>query len=254
MVWAQPNVLKGLIIILQSLFSGDPTTIMMNILASIVVVFTALPIHEVAHGYIANKLGDPTAKNMGRLNLNPLAHFDPIGTTALLLFGFGWAKPVPVNPYYFKNRKNGMALTALAGPVSNILLATICLAIGKIIANFLPYSQFTMILIQVLNIIISINVMLAAFNLIPIPPLDGSKIIAIFMPMHVYARIENWFARYQQYFLYAMMGILFILPRLGGPFAAISNIIYIPLSLLQNLIFKMMDFLTGFIDIIGKII
>ena len=226
----------------------------MNVLASMVVVFTALPIHEVAHGYIANKLGDRTAKNMGRLTLNPLTHFDPIGTTMLLLFGFGWAKPVPVNPYHFKNRKNGMALTALAGPVANILLATICMAIAKIIANFVPYSQFTMILVQVFNIIISINVTLAAFNLIPIPPLDGSKIIAIFMPMHVYSRMEHWFARYQQYFLYAMMAILFVLPRLGGPFALLSNVIYYPLSLIQSVIYWIMNFLTGFIDIIAKMI
>lgn len=227
---------------------------MMNVLASIVVVFTALPIHEVAHGYIANKLGDPTAKNLGRLNLNPLTHFDPIGTTMLLLFGFGWAKPVPVNPYYFKNRKNGMALTALAGPVSNIILATVCMAIGKLLVNFLPYSQFMVILVQVLNIIISINITLAAFNLIPIPPLDGSKIIAIFMPMHIYARMENWFARYQQYFLYGLMGILFVLPRLGGPFAMLGNIIYVPMSFLQNIIYAIANFLTGFIDIIAKFI
>lgn len=229
-------------------------TIMMNILASLVVVFTALPIHEVAHGYIANKLGDPTAKNLGRLNLNPIAHFDPIGTTMLVLFGFGWAKPVPINPYYFKNRKNGMALTALAGPVSNILLATVCTAINKILIYFAPYSKFMMILIQVLNIIVTINIMLAAFNLIPIPPLDGSKIIAIFMPMHVYARFENWFARYQRYFLYGFMIVLFILPRLGGPFSSISNIIYVPLQALQKGILGLINLLTGFIDIIGRLI
>lgn len=243
-----------MIIILRSFFSGDPITIMMNILASIVVVFTALPIHEFAHGYVANKLGDPTAKNMGRLNLNPLAHFDPIGSVMILLLGFGWAKPVPINPYNFKNKKNGMALTALAGPASNIILATICLAIQKILLLILPLSQFTVILASVFDIIVSINITLAAFNLIPIPPLDGSKIIAIFMPMHVYARVENWFARYQQYFLYGMMAILFVLPRLGGPFAQLGNIIYVPMGFLQNSIFRLIDFLTGFIDLIAKII
>lgn len=227
---------------------------MMNVIASIVIVFTALPIHEVAHGYIANKLGDPTAKNLGRLNLNPLAHFDPIGTTALVLFGFGWAKSVPVNPYYFKNRKNGMAITAFAGPAANILLAAVCLAIQKLIQNFVPYSQFTMILMQVIGIMVSINIMLAAFNLIPIPPLDGSKIIGIFLPMHIYARFENWFARYQQYFLYGMMFVLFILPRFGGPFSIISNIIYIPMRFLQNGIYSLIDFVTGFIDVIGKLV
>lgn len=234
--------------------SGDIYQIMMNLLASLVVVFTALPIHEVAHGYIASKLGDPTAKNLGRLNLNPLAHFDPIGTTMLILFGFGWAKPVPVNPYYFKNRKNGMALTALAGPVSNILLATACFAIYKALYYFAPMGTVLQIFLQVLNIIISINVGLAAFNLIPIPPLDGSKIIGFFMPMNVYYKFSNWFARYQQVFLYGLMAVLFILPNLGGIFGSLGNIIYIPMGWLRSGIYWIMDILTGFVDLLARII
>lgn len=240
--------------ILQSIMSGDMMSIMLNLVASIIIVFTALPIHEVAHGYIASKLGDPTAKNLGRLNLNPLAHFDPIGTTMLLLVGFGWAKPVPVNPYYFKNRKNGMAITALAGPVSNILMALVSLAIYKLFAYFVPASQFTTILMSIFSIMVSINVMLAAFNLIPIPPLDGSKIIGGLMPMHIYARFENWFARYQQFFLYGLMAVVFVLPRLGGPFAMLSNIIYVPMRFLENGIYAVLNFLTGFIDIIGRMV
>lgn len=213
-----------------------------------------MPIHEVAHGFVANKLGDPTAKNLGRLNLNPLAHFDPIGTTMLLLFGFGWAKAVPVNSYYFKNRKNGMALTALAGPVANILLATVCLLLQKVVIFFLPTSMFFQLLAQVLSIIVSINVTLAAFNLIPIPPLDGSKIVGFFLPMHIYYRVENWFARYQQMFLYGMMLILFVLPNFGGVFGMLGNIIYVPMGWLQKGIFFIMNFLTGFVDLIYKLI
>lgn len=101
---------------------------MLQLLASIVVVFIALPLHECAHGLVAKKLGDPTASNMGRLTLNPLAHFDPIGTTALILVGFGWAKPVPINPYYFKNRKNGMALTCAGGAALQLADGDCCTA------------------------------------------------------------------------------------------------------------------------------
>lgn len=226
----------------------------MNLIASLVVVFTALPIHEVAHGYIASKLGDPTAKNLGRLNLNPFSHFDMIGTTMLILFGFGWAKPVPVNPYYFKNRKNGMALTALAGPAANILLALACLLIYKIVYYFAPAVTFVQILLQLLNIIISINISLAAFNLIPLPPLDGSKIIGFFLPMNVYYKVESFFARYQNILLYAMMAILFVLPNLGGVFGMIGNIIYVPMGWLRNGIYWIINFLTGFVDLIYKII
>lgn len=229
-------------------------SIMMNVLASVIVVFTALPIHEVAHGWVASKLGDPTAKNLGRLNLNPFAHFDLIGTTMLLLLGFGWAKPVPVNPYYFKNRKNGMAITALAGPAANILLAAVCLLLQKLIVFFLPMSSFTTLLAQLFAIMITINVTLAAFNLIPIPPLDGSKIIGIFMPMHIYAKMENFFARYQQIIFYVMIGILFVLPRLGGPFAMLGNIIYVPMGWIEKGIYFLINFLTGFMDLIYKLV
>lgn len=241
--------------ILNSLFSGDIIKIISSILASVVIVFTALPIHEFAHGWMAYKLGDHTAKNQGRLDLNPFSHFDLIGTTCLLLFGFGWAKPVPVNPFFFKNRKNGMALTALAGPVSNILVATIALVIKKIIfytaISMGGISTFISILLLVIDYIVQINLMLAAFNMLPIPPLDGSKIIAFFMPMHVYGRVENWFLRYQQYIFYAMIAVFFILPRAGGPFAQILSV---PVEFLKGIIYFAIDFLTSFIDLIAKLL
>lgn len=239
---------------LQTLLSGNPVAIMSSILAYAVIIFTALPIHEFMHGWIAKKLGDPTATNLGRLTLNPIAHFDPIGTTALILFGFGWAKPVPVNPFYFKNRKNGMALTALGGPLANFLLATISLFLLKLIYYFAPNLTFFSVLNTVLILIAQVNISLAAFNLIPLPPLDGSKIIGFFLPESWYNRFEMFFARYQQIIFYAMVILLFVLPNIGGPFSVISNVINIPFNAFWNGLYWLADNLTGFIDLIAKVI
>lgn len=203
----------------------------------LIVVLTALPIHEFAHGYIAKKLGDPTAHQQGRLNLNPLAHFDLIGTTALLLTGFGWAKPVPVNPYYFKNRKKGMALTALAGPVSNILLATALLIIYKILFFFVPLSGDVMnLLMQAIFIMISTNIGLAVFNLLPVPPLDGSRIIGFFLPDH----IMNLMYQYERYIMFILFAVVMF-----------TQILNYPISIMRNFIYSGMNFLTGFIDLIA---
>ncbi len=234
---------------LNSLLSGDMLTILMTAVASAVVVFTALPIHEVAHGYVAYKLGDPTAKNLGRLDLNPMKHFDPIGTTLLVLFGYGWARPVPVSPYYFgdsKKQKNGMALVALAGPASNILFATLCYAVYKIIAYFIPYSSFTTILASILMIMIQINISIATFNLLPVPPLDGAKILGIFLPMETYYRVENFYAQYQQYIMYGLMFALWVLPS--------TPIVTVPMGIIRYGIIFVMDKLTFFIDVIAKFV
>ena len=151
-----------------------------SMISAVLVVFFCLPVHEYAHGFIANKLGDPTAKSMGRLDFNPLAHLDPIGTVAIFLFGFGWAKPVPVNPNYFKNPKRGMALTALGGPVSNILMALIAMILYKLTVvlgmAFPGAASVLLILSYILFGLISLNLSLAVFNLVPIPPLDLSLI------------------------------------------------------------------------------
>lgn len=234
---------------LSSLMSGDMLTIMMTAVASAVIVFTALPIHEVAHGYVAYLLGDPTAKNLGRLDLNPMKHFDPIGTTLLILFGYGWAKPVPVNPYYFgdaKKQKNGMALTALAGPASNILFATFCYAVYKMLIYFVPSSSFVVIVCQILMIMIQINISLATFNLLPVPPLDGSKIIGIFLPLDTYYKVENFYAQYQQYIMYGLMFALWVLPT--------TPIVTVPMTMIRYVILLIMDKLTFFIDLIAKFV
>lgn len=167
----------------------------------LVVILPAVASHEVAHGYVAYRLGDPTAKSRGRLTLNPLAHVDPIGSILVPLFLilvrspylFGWAKPVPVNPRYFRNPLKGMLYVAIAGPMTNLILALVTAAAGRLIFLGIPDSllfrsdSFTALVVQVilflLGAFVIINVVLAVFNLLPIPPLDGSRILTYFLPL-----------------------------------------------------------------------
>ncbi len=180
---------------------------LIELFAHIAVILLILPLHEFAHAWTANKLGDDTAKYQGRMTINPLAHIDPIGALCLLVGGFGWAKPVPIDPSRF-NRKHsmrfGVAITALAGPVSNLIAAFI----GKIIYRFYELSPIyrnyltdlaagegvkngPMMLAYMLSAFVSINIGLALFNLIPIPPLDGSKILAGLLPESGYQFMQK---------------------------------------------------------------
>lgn len=169
-------------------------------LLSLPVILFAITIHEYAHGYTAWKLGDPTARSLGRLSLNPIHHLDPVGALLMLFVGFGWAKPVPVNPRYFKNSRKGMALTALAGPVANIITAIISallylsvIAVTNAVYARFNVSDFLLLCIQYLLILLqishSINLSLALFNLIPLPPLDGSRLISMVIPSKYYYRL-----------------------------------------------------------------
>ena len=170
------------------LFSSSLT----EILARVIVLFTAISVHEFAHGFIAYKLGDPTAKYSGRLTLNPLSHLDPIGAICMALFGFGWAKPVPVNPMYFKDRKRDNAFVALAGPVSNVILAFVSTVLTAVYYVFvlMNYTNFiTMFIYTVLIQLAVINISFAVFNLLPFPPLDGSKILGAFLSYESYNKL-----------------------------------------------------------------
>ena len=163
---------------------------MMDIIYNLPGLFTAIIFHELAHGFVAYKLGDSTAKDAGRLTLNPFKHLDLTGFVFLLLFRFGWAKPVPINSFNFKNRKLGTIMVSLAGPVSNFIIAII---VGFILSLDLITNA---IVFKILFITLWYNIMLGVFNLLPFPPLDGSKIVASLLPK----KLEYYFYKYERYF------------------------------------------------------
>ena len=216
----------------------DLIEVMIQVAATLLIVFLVLPFHEYAHGWAANKLGDPTAKWEGRLTFNPLASIEPMGAAALLLFGFGWAKPVPVDSRYFKNPRRDMALVALAGPVANLIASFVGAFLLYAVLAFAPYNAFVHYTIIFLNYYSFINAVLAVFNMVPIPPLDGSKILASFLS----DRARYTFYRYQG--MLSMIGIMLLASgALGGPISFVENIVYGGVSRLAALPFRLFGLL-----------
>lgn len=233
---------------ISSLLSGGFTQQdLMVLLVRLFIMLMILPLHECAHGWVAYKLGDDTAMYQGRLTLNPIAHLDPVGSLLLLLTGYGWAKPVPVNPNRF-NRKHslrfGMALTAAAGPASNLLAGFV----GMILLRFYMISDYYTsyyndliagesansapeLIYTLLSAFVSINIGLAIFNLVPVPPLDGSKIVAYFTG----DKIERWITRN-----YQVIRIVFFV-------IVVSGILSVPLGFIDGLVFDLYVFLTNWI-------
>lgn len=202
--------------------------------ARLVVFFTAIPIHESAHAFVAYKLGDPTAKNAGRISMNPLRHFDLIGTLCLLFVGIGWARPVPIDARYFKNPRGGMALSAAAGPLSNLAVAYVSMIIYKVVyyATYRSSAlvwEYVALLFYYMTII---NVVLAIFNLLPVPPFDGSRIFLVFLPQKAYFAIM----KYERYIYLAVVALVYI------------GVLDKPLAFLENGVLYGLDYGTFYVD------
>ena len=191
----------------QELWSSIQWDLLWSLLLRLAAVFLCLTVHETCHGLAAYALGDPTAKRMNRLSLNPLHHIDWFGLASMMIVGFGWAKPVPVDMRYFKNPKWGMALCALAGPVSNFLLAALCMPLAYLALDGamggigVLYSLFQFLMLTAL-----MSLGLGVFNLIPIPPLDGSKVLFAFLPDRLYAKLMHY-ERYGMLLLFALIAL-----------------------------------------------
>ncbi len=202
--------------------NGLSMELIISLCARVFIIFCVLPIHEFAHGYVANKLGDPTARLKGRLTLNPLAHIDPLGALMIILVGFGYAKAVPVNMRNFKpsKRKAYMALTALAGPVSNIIMAFIFMFLSCLVNYKLAISELILYIGLFFSYAAMVNISLAVFNMIPIPPLDGSRILSAVLPDRTYYKL-------MQYERYIVLGVfaLIMLGVLDTPLFIATNFI-----------------------------
>ena len=214
--------------------------IIAEILAVLIIIFLILPFHEWAHAFAASCLGDKGIKSRGRLSLNPLSHIDPIGALCMILFGFGWAKPVPIDPRYFKNQKVGMAITAAMGPLANLVAGFVgCLVyytLAFFATEFMMFNIVGEFLTVFLSYYISLNIGLAVFNLIPIPPLDGSKILFVFLP----DKSVNFFYRYQNFFFIGIFVLLY-LGILDGVLGFANNQIYSGINWLASLPFKLIS-------------
>lgn len=210
--------------------SSFNTGYIIQILLLIPIFLLSLSVHESAHGLAANALGDPTAKNLGRITLNPVKHFDLFGFIAMLLFGFGWAKPVPINTRYMQNGKWGFVWSSLAGPLSNFILAfvfALLMGFAGVVMSYTSISpEVELVTTLFFYIGVTVNVSLAVFNLLPVPPLDGSRLLTALLPR----KWAMWTFRYEQYIMYALLLLLY--------FGAFTGIISVAKGFVEGFIFK----------------
>ena len=213
---------------LQTLWRSIDWQMLGDLVSRLLAVFLCLTVHETCHGLAAYALGDPTAKRQHRLSFNPLRHIDWLGFASMLIAGFGWAKPVPVDMRYFKKPKQGMALTALAGPASNFLMAVIVLFLVRWMYWGAPATAFALWFYGFLLNVVMLNIGLGLFNLLPIPPLDGSKVLFALLPDRLYWKLM----RYERY---GMLVLLLLVVFDVGSDVLSRGILYI-FSVLANLI------------------
>ena len=220
----------GWCVLLNGLLS--PAVILQYLLRAIVVLI-AIPFHESAHALASHLLGDDTAVRAGRLSLNPMRHFDPLGALCMLVGGVGWAKPVSINPYNYKNPKVGMALSAAAGPASNFLLAWVLMILYKL-CWYSGAGQAVPALSMFLYYMVAMNLSLGVFNLLPVPPFDGSRIALLFLPQRLYFKAM----KYERYIMLAVLALVFL------------GLLNTPLLMLVNAMWNLMLRLTGFVELL----
>ena len=214
---------------LQGLLSGYQV---LQYLLRAIVVLIAIPFHEAAHALVSHWLGDDTALRAGRLSLNPMRHFDPLGALCMLIGGVGWARPVGINPRNYRNPKVGMAISAAAGPVSNFLLAWLSMILYKVVLYSGLAGRVSPLAMFLYDMVV-MNLSLAVFNLIPVPPFDGSRIVLLFLPERLYFKAM----RYERYIMLAVLTLVFL------------GALNVPLSVAVNFLWNRLVDLTGFVEL-----